>query len=125
MAAAFYNRLSGSHDADSAGTEVELPGETLLDRRNRLGGTVAIELLQQEGIDISHNQKTQLKPEMLGRYDHVISMANSQVTPDWLKDANNYTFWPIKDPGATDIVKAAEARDEIKAKVEELIALHA
>jgi hypothetical protein len=34
MAAAYYNYFTHSHDADFAGTEVELPGETLLEHHS-------------------------------------------------------------------------------------------
>src|SRR5882672_5024442 len=84
MAAALYNQLTGTHDADSAGTQVEKPGETLGERHDRLGGTVAIEALQREGIDISKNRKTQLTREMLDGYDHIISMADASLSPGWL-----------------------------------------
>ncbi|HEU5375140.1 MAG TPA: hypothetical protein VFV38_06865 [Ktedonobacteraceae bacterium] len=65
MAASFYNYLNGTHSADSAGTEVELLGETLGERRLRRGGTSVIDAMQEEGIDVTANPKTQLTPEML------------------------------------------------------------
>ena len=123
IAAAYYNRLTHSHDADSAGTQVELPGETLQERRNRIGGTVAIELLAQDGMDIADNKKTQLTPAMLGRYDRIICMADKSVTPEWLKNSAKYIYWAISDPGAKDLAQAATARDEIVARIKELITL--
>ena len=37
MAQAIYNKLTKSHDADSAGTHVEFQGESLGDRKIRIG----------------------------------------------------------------------------------------
>jgi arsenate reductase len=120
MAAAYYNHLTGSHDADSAGTSVEVNGETLAERRNRVGGTVAIDLAAREGWDISHNQETQLTKDILDRYDLIISMADKSITPAWLSGHKNYRYWNVPDPGASNLEILAEAFEVIKQKVREL-----
>lgn len=121
MAKAFYNSLTNTDDANSAGTEVEMPGETLGDRQQRRGGTFVIEAMAEEGIDIKQFHKTQLTKEMLGDYDKVISMADLEYTPDWLKSAPNYISWTVKDPGGRGLKETQEALENVKAKVLELI----
>ena len=121
MAAAYYNHVTGSHNADSAGTDVEVDGETLAGRRNRMGGTVAIDLAEREGWDISQNLETQLTKEMLDRYDVVISMAQPVVTPQWLSSHRNYVYWDVPDPGASSIDALAGAFEEIKQRIDGFI----
>ena len=121
MAAAFYNHLTATEDAESAGTEVEYPGETLAERKIRRGGTDVIEAMAEEGIDISGNIKTQITEDMLSHYEKVISMAALEYTPNWLRDYPKYEYWEVKDPGGSGLAETIVARDVIKTKVEKLI----
>jgi protein-tyrosine-phosphatase len=98
MAAAIYNKLSNSQSADSAGTHVDNPGELLLDRSIRLGGSLTLDVMKDHGYDINKGVQTQLTPEMLNKYDKVISVAGMRYTPKWLANAPNYTYWKITDP---------------------------
>src|SRR5665213_914852 len=74
MAAAMYNKLSSSSDAESAGTEVEKPGQTLLERTKERGGAShVIDVMQEEGIDVSNNSRRQVSKSMIKQYDQIIS----------------------------------------------------
>lgn len=121
MAAGLYNKLTNSDDADSAGTLVDFPGETLLERRQRRGGTYPIDVMADEGVDISHNARTQLTRDMLQKYDRIISMAEPKFTPDWLSSDSKYTYWEVADPQGQDISAAVEAKEKIKANITELL----
>lgn len=121
MAMSFYNHLTGTNDADSAGTEVEMPGEKHGDRQKRRGGTYVIQAMGEEGIDIRNNTQTQLTPDMLDKYDKIISMADFDYTPKWLSQHPNYISWVIKDPGGKGMEETIEARERVKEKVLELI----
>lgn len=121
MAMSFYNHFTNTHDADSAGTEVEMPGETHEVRRSRRGGTFVIDVMDKEGIDIRANIQTQLIPEMLNRYDKIISMADKAYTPKWLSSHPNYISWVIDDPGGKGIKETIVAKNKVKAKVLEFI----
>ncbi len=121
MAASFYNHLTGTKHAAAAGTKVEIPGETLGERRARRGGTHVIDSMMEEGIDISNNIQTQLLEKMLDHYDRVISMADYTYTPTWLREHPRFEYWEVKDPGGKGPEETKVARDIIKAKVEELI----
>ncbi|HEY1064285.1 MAG TPA: low molecular weight phosphatase family protein [Candidatus Saccharimonadales bacterium] len=120
MAAALYNQMTNSQDADSAGTEVDVPGETLLERRQRRGGTAPIDVMADKGFDVSNAQRTQLTPEMLDNYDLIVSMAQKEYTPDWLSSHAHYRYWDIKDPGGKDYNATLAAYDEIEPKVKAL-----
>ncbi len=121
MAAALYNKMTGSHDADSAGTEVDHPEMTLQQRRDSRGGTYVIDAMEPEGIDISHHFRTQLTEHMLDTYDRVISMAQPEHTPSWLSSHPKYTYWAVDDPGGKGLEETVLAREQIKVKLNELL----
>lgn len=98
MAEAIYNKLTASTDANSAGTHVEKPGETLGDRKRRIGGSFLVDLMTDEGYGVNQKVQTQLTKEMLKDYDVVISMAGKRYTPVWLSSALNYVYWKVQDP---------------------------
>jgi len=120
VAAAYYNHLTNGHNADSAGTDVEVNGETLAQRRQRVGGTMSIDLAKREGWDITQSKQTQLTPEMLDGYDLIISMAAPSVTPVWLSQHPNYVYWNVPDPGAGSLEAMAMAFETIKRDIQQL-----
>ncbi len=125
MAAALYNHMTGTQDADSAGTGVDHPGETLGERRERVGRTYVIEVMQQkEGIDISASESTPVTPDMLSKYDIVISMAQKEHTPDWLANHPTYHFWDVADPGGKDYDATITALAAVKRHVLAFVAEH-
>ena len=121
MAEAIYNRLTSSRDADSAGTYVERPGETLIARKKRIGISYAVDVLTNSGYNVENLEQTQLTKEMLDKYDRVISMAGKRYTPKWLADAPNYVYWKIEDPGARAYTITDKTRKLIEAKIQEII----
>ncbi len=121
IAAGLYNKLTNSTDADSAGTYVDFPGETLLERRNRRGGTYTIDVMAEEGVNVSNNVRTQLTPEMLKSYGKIISMAEPDFTPAWLSENANYTYWEVADPQGKDFEATFEAKEKIKARITEFL----
>jgi arsenate reductase len=122
MAAAFYNKFSGSNDADSAGTHVEAPGQTLLERKNKLKGqSFVIDAMNGAGIDVSQAVRTQLDKDMLEKYDVVIYMSAKRYTPKWLSEASNAIYWKVTDPNGRNLKVTVTARDIIKQKVTELL----
>ena len=48
VAMSFYNHLTGTNGASSAGTEVEMPGETHEVRKKRRGGTFVIKAMDED-----------------------------------------------------------------------------
>lgn len=122
MAAAWYNRLSGTKDADSAGTHVDEPGQTLGQRKaEHPGASYTVDVMKDIGIDVSAAHRTRITPELLKNYDLVVNMAAEHYTPRWLSGAPNYVFWEISDPMGHSYERTAGVRDKIKQKVEALI----
>lgn len=125
MAAALYNAMTGTHDATSAGTQVEIPGETLGERQVRRDGTKSIQVMRnEEGIDIAQSPMTQLTPEMLDGSDYIICMAQPEYVPKWLSDHPKYQRWEVDDPGGKGYEPTVVAKNAIKPLVEEFIRQH-
>lgn len=121
IAEAFYNLYTNSNDADSAGTESDLPGVTLRDRKKIVGNMDSIELMKAQGLDISEKTMTQLTKDMLSKYQQVISMCDSATAPKWLVDSPNYIHWDIEDPGGHDESQFSETLEIIKNKVKTFV----
>lgn len=121
MAAALYNNLTNTRDADCAGTEVDVPGENLLENYKRVDGMHIIDAMDSIGIDVRSAKRTQLKLSMLNEYDRIINMAEKEHTPRWLERNKKYEYWQVKDPGEQNYATALLVLHTIKLRVEKLI----
>lgn len=122
MAAAYYNKVTGTDNAKSAGTEVDVPGETLQERYERIGRPAnTIDVMNEVGIDTSDFKRTQLTESMIDKYDLVISMAQKEHTPTWLSSNPKYRFWNVQDPGGKGYESTKLAFSKIRPMVQELI----
>ena len=122
MAEAWYNLLTETRDAESAGTHVDEPGQTLAERKiEHPGASFTVDVMNDAGVDVSSAYRTSVTPELIKNYDLVVNMAAEKYTPKWLSSAPNYVFWEISDPMGHSYERTANVRDEIKQRVEELI----
>lgn len=123
MAKAFYNTLTNSHDAEAAGTQVLEAGQTLLERKASSASKnfFVLDVMNDEGIDMSHYTRKPLTEDDIQRYDMIVNMAKTSDTPQWLLDAPNYIHWDITDPRGQNYTKTAQVRDSIKQNVKQLI----
>ena len=80
---------------------------------------VAIEAMAEEGIDIAHNQPKVLTPEAVQASDVVITMGCGDACPFY--PGKRYEDWVLEDPAGQGIESVRVIRDEIKARVEQLI----
>ena len=121
-AAALFNKYATGAHADSAGTRVEKPGETIAERTEYSDGAKnVVASLAEEGVDITGSTRTQIVPEMLDRYDVVIVMAEPESVPEWLGAAPNYEYWHIEDPRYKGFEETKKTQALIKEKVLKLI----
>lgn len=121
IAEAIYNKLTNSHNAASAGTHVERPGETLIDRKKRVGKSFAVDVMKDNGLLSSLQKQTQLSQEMLDTCDVVINMAAKRYTPKWLAESPKYRYWKISDPKARGYKVTDRTRQQIEAKIRETL----
>jgi len=110
MAAGYLNALAGDRvQVLSAGTEPK-------DQVN----PSAVEAMAEEGIDIANNTPKVLTDESVKESDYVITMGCGDTCPFF--PGKVYLDWPLNDPAGKGVEDVRPIRDEIKAKVEALIA---
>lgn len=83
---------------------------------------VAIEAMNEVGIDITNQKSKELTEEMIRTSDKIINMGcmEKEACPSLF--LNNLLDWNIEDPKGKPIEKVRDIRDEIHRKVKELVA---
>ena len=110
MAAGFLAALAGDRiEVLSAGTE---PKDAI--------NPSAVEAMAEVGIDITHNSPKVLTTEAVQASDYVITMGCGDNCP--LFPGKTYLDWPLADPAGKGVEDVRPIRDEIRAKVDALIA---
>jgi len=117
MAEAFAKRLGkGVIEAESAGTA---PGGEL--------NPQAVAAMEEIGYDMSSHRPKLMTPEMVDSADLVVTMGCG-VNPEDIPDGATCPAvfvpsedWGLEDPKGKPIEKVREIREEIKARVEQLV----
>jgi arsenate reductase (thioredoxin) len=111
MAKAFFNTLAKNKGiADSAGTK---PSE-------RVNPTV-VQVMKEAGIDISHEKPKLLTLELVEQFDRLITMGcgvEDSCPAGFLPTED----WGLDDPADKPIEEVRRIRDEIKTRIEKLVA---
>ena len=110
MAAGYLRALGGD------GVEVLSAGSAPKDQIN----PVAIEAMAEEGIDIANNTPKVLTVDAVKESDVVITMGCGDVCP--IFPGKRYEDWELDDPAGQGIDAVRPIRDEIRARVERLLA---
>lgn len=110
MAAGYLQALAGDRiHVLSAGTEPK-------DQVN----PSAIAAMAEEGIDIANSVPKVLTTESVKESDFVITMGCGDACPFF--PGKTYLDWPLNDPAGKGVDEVRPIRDEIRAKVVDLIA---
>ena len=110
MAAGYLRHLSGDRiEVLSAGSE---PAATI--------NPVAVQAMAEEGIDIAAEQPKVLTTDAVKTSDVVITMGCGDTCPFY--PGKRYEDWVLDDPAGQDIEAVRPIRDEIRRRVEALIA---
>lgn len=123
IAEAIYNRLTNSSNATSAGTQVEINGETIGEARKRRDHkSFTVDVMRDSGFNVEDKPMVQLTKDMLakGNYDLVVNMAAKRYTPAWLANTPNYVYWKVTDPRGRSYELTKRAKDEVERRVWEL-----
>jgi protein-tyrosine-phosphatase len=110
MAAGFMRELGGDR------VEVLSAGSTPKDSIN----PVAIQAMAEVGIDIAGYQPKILTTEAVLESDVVITMGCGDACPFY--PGKRYEDWLLEDPAGQDLDFVRKVRDEVKRRVEELLA---
>ena len=109
MAAGFMNALGAGR------VEVLSAGSAPKDSIN----PIAVQAMQEVGIDISNNVPKVLTPEAVQESDAVITMGCGDACPFY--PGKRYEDWVLDDPAGQGIDSVRVIRDEIKKRVEQLL----
>ena len=110
MAAGWLTHLAGDTvEVRSAGTA---PADSV--------NPVAVEAMREVGIDITAAAPKVLTADAVQASDVVITMGCGDTCPVF--PGTRYLDWPLDDPAGRDLAAVRTVRDEIRAKVEALIA---
>lgn len=110
MAAGFLTALAG--DA----VEVRSAGSAPADSLN----AAAVEAMAEVGIDISDRSPKILTPDTVQSSDVVITMGCGDTCP--VLPGVSYRDWDLPDPAGKDVEQVRPIRDQIKTRVQALIA---
>jgi arsenate reductase (thioredoxin) len=80
---------------------------------------VAVQVMLEEGIDISNNQPKILTDEQVQASDVVITMGCGDACKFY--PGKTYEDWELADPAGQDDVAVRVIRDDIRSRVEDLI----
>ena len=110
MAAGFMQHLAGEKvNVLSAGSA---PKDSI--------NPIAVAAMAEVGIDIAQNQPKVLTVEAVKESDAVITMGCGDACP--IFPGKRYEDWVLEDPAGQSIDVVRKIRDEIKQKVEKLLA---
>lgn len=122
MAASIYNQITGTDDADSAGTYVgsaDAPEGATIDGFFRTPDF--FELMEENGMSIRRNSMKKLLPEMIENANVVVSMAEEPFIPDFLLNNRKVIRWEIDNPPFATRDVSEKTYREIKSLVEQLV----
>jgi len=110
MAAGFLERLAGARiRVQSAGSE---PADEI--------NPVAVEAMREVGIDIAGARPQRLRDDAVREADVVITMGCGDACPVY--PGKRYQDWELDDPAGRPLAEVRGIRDQIKARVETLVA---
>ncbi|WIY83415.1 arsenate reductase ArsC [Propionimicrobium sp. PCR01-08-3] len=110
MAAGYLRHLAGDR------IEVRSAGSMPADQIN----PIAVEAMREEGIDITAEQPKVLTPEAVQASDVVITMGCGDACPYY--PGKRYEDWKLDDPAGQGIDAVRPIRNDIRARIEGLIA---
>jgi len=109
MAAGFLRDIAGDRiEVRSAGS---MPAEQI--------NPVAVEAMAEVGIDITAEQPKVLTTEAVRASDVVITMGCGDACP--IFPGKRYEDWKLEDPAGQGIESVRPIRDEIRARIEQLV----
>ena len=110
MAAGYLNHLAdGAIEVRSAGSE---PADKI--------NAVAVQAMAEEGIDIAGEQPKILTNDAVKASDVVVTMGCGDTCPFY--PGKRYEDWVLDDPAGQDLDHVRPIRDQIRQRVENLIA---
>ncbi len=119
MARALFDKLSGKK-SESAGAKVSEENKKI-----KLGQFAeaknVIEVMKEEGIDLTAREIKQITPEMVKSFDIIIALVQKEDLPNFVLECQKVRYWNIENPRGYDLKNTRKTKDQIKKLIEDLI----
>lgn len=114
MAEALFKKQFGdAYEVISAGTKLSGPEEAIGNLTPAINEV--LEVMKEEGLDVSNSIRTQVTPELANYSDKIIAiLEDTEELPEYLKDSPKVTRWTVTDPKGMDLDGTRKVKDEIK-----------
>lgn len=109
MSEAFFRRAAAGHDARSAGT---VPAVQV--------NPVVVEAMGEVGVDLTGRSPRALDAPLVDWAELVVTMGCGDACP--VLPGKRYLEWQVEDPAGQPLARVRQIRDEIRQRVEQLIA---
>jgi protein-tyrosine-phosphatase len=120
MAEELFRKMThGKYEVSSAGTLSNNPGNTLGSLMPHTSHV--LEVMKEEGVDVSNNIRKQVTEEMVKEADKVILVVDDRdPIPDYI-DLNTAIRWDVLDPKDQTLEFTRDTKEQIKAHIRALI----
>jgi protein-tyrosine-phosphatase len=115
MAQGWYNHYTQSSQSCSAGTN------PLAAHLFSHPTPESIQVMAEEGIDISDQPVRALTPDMAAQAERVVVLCQPQDCPDYLQQHPTVVYREIEDPFGKNLDEYRSAREQIRLVVEDLL----
>ena len=111
-AEAFYNKLTDSKNATSAGINVKI-GKPI--------DPFVLEVMNEIGVDLSKAVRKLVDMTLVDHAEAIVSFKPYDELPDFLQNRNDVVFWSVPDPQHQSVEFHRKVRDSVKGLVTNLI----
>ena len=119
IAEGLFRKLHPDIEVVSAGTALSGPEQPIGELIP--GIQEVLDVMQEEGVDVSGYARKQLTEEMVHEADKVIViMEDAAPLPEYLKESSKVVCWSVPDPKGKDLEFTRGVKDQIKGLIKEL-----
>lgn len=117
--ALFRKKFGDAHDVVSAGTALSGPEQPIGELMPNI--KEVLDVMQEEGMDVSMYVRNQLTEKMVEDADKVVAIVEEDfLLPEYLLDSPKLIRWNVPDPKGKDLEFTREVKNQIKSFIEEM-----
>ena len=108
----FKKEFGEKYKVTSAGTKLSGPEEPIGNLTPAINEV--IDVMKEEGIDVSNSIRKQVTEDMVNSADKVVAILEDEELPDYLINSPKLVRWHVIDPKGKDLDETRRIKDEIK-----------
>jgi protein-tyrosine-phosphatase len=117
--ALFRKKFGDAHEVVSAGTALSGPEQPIGELMPNI--KEVLDVMQEEGMDVSMYVRNQLTEKMIEDADKVVAIVEEDfLLPEYLLDSPKLIRWNVPDPKGKDLEFTREVKNQIKSFIEEM-----